>query len=174
MVLFSFEKVLTTVGVQTVFSSDPQIPAVQDRGIDVSFDGCFESVDYASLQPSNSPFLASDKWRSRVHWNGITLFQENESNRATMACCNIAASPLDVFSQLVVRKEGQLRTRTFQDINVLEMRPDDMHCLVFKANLLQPSTGWPSIVVGLGLLSRREVVLEQVRVMPSQVFSKLN
>lgn len=81
------------------------------------------------LLPAQAPTNPSSRWKSELHWDGLAVYREAESNTYA-ACCTMRASPRCVFQHLVHLADGSSAWSFFQDCEVLGKAPEDSDDLV--------------------------------------------
>ena len=81
------------------------------------------------LLPAQAPTNPSSRWKSEVHWDGLAVYRESESNTYATSC-TMRASPRCVFQHLVHLADGSSAWSFFQDCKVLGKAPEDADGLV--------------------------------------------
>ena len=81
------------------------------------------------LLPAQAPTNPSSRWKSEVHWDGLAVYREPESNTYATSC-TMRASPRSVFQHLVHLADGSSAWSFFQDCQVLGKAPEDADGLV--------------------------------------------
>jgi hypothetical protein len=81
------------------------------------------------LLPEQAPTNPSSRWKSELHWNGLAVYREADSNTYA-TCCTMRASPRCVFQHMVHLPSGSSAWTFFQDHQVLGEPPKDADGLV--------------------------------------------
>lgn len=88
-----------------------------------------EETKKQPLLPAKAPTNPSSRWKSELHWDGLAVYREAESNTYA-TCCTMRASPRCVFQHLVHLADGSSAWSFFQDCKVLGNAPEDADGLV--------------------------------------------